>query len=81
MEMTKITVHVHRELLEQAKRYALENDTTLTQLITAYLERIVTESDPLADAPIIQRLSGSMSPDTTVEDYQRHLEEKCGRAG
>lgn len=79
METTKMTVRVPKELLEQAKQYARENDTTLTRLITVYLDRIVTESDPLDIPPIVQRLSGSLSPDVTIEDYQGYLEEKYGR--
>ena len=58
-----------------------EHDTTLTRLITAYLGRIVTESDPLADAPIVKRLSGSLSQDVAIEDYRRYLEEKHGQSG
>ncbi len=81
METTKMTVRVPRQLLEQAKQYAQEHDTTLTRLITAYLGRISAESDPLADAPIVRRLSGSLSPNVDVEDYERYLDEKYGRPG
>ncbi len=37
MEETKLTVRVPRDLLENFKRYAAENNTTLTDLIEAYL--------------------------------------------
>ncbi len=33
----KLTVRVQRYLLENAKRYARAHDTTLTELISAYL--------------------------------------------
>ena len=81
METKKMTVRVPKDLLEQAKRYARENDTTLTRLITAYLGQIATEGDPLADAPIVRQLVGSLSPDVSVEDYEEHLEKKYGRSG
>lgn len=81
MKTKKMTVRVPKELLEQAKQYAREHDTTLTRLITAYLGRIVAESDPLAGAPIVKRLSGSLSQDIAVEDYRRYLEEKYGQSG
>jgi hypothetical protein len=80
METTKMTVRVPKELLERAKAYAREHDTTLTRLITAYLDQIMLEEDPLADAPIVRRLSGSLSANVTVEDYRRHLEEKYAQA-
>ena len=37
MEQTKLTVRVPRDLLENVKRYAKENNTTITDLIEAYL--------------------------------------------
>ena len=79
MEVTKMTVRVPKELLDRAKRYARENDTTLTRLITAYLGQLDTVGDPLAEAPIVRRLSGSLSHDVSVEDYHQHLQEKYGR--
>ena len=40
MQETKLTVRVPRDLLENFKRYAAENNTTLTDLIEAYLRAI-----------------------------------------
>jgi hypothetical protein len=77
MEETKLTVRVPRHLLEKAKRFAAQNNTTLTNLIEAYLQHIPLEGD-LESAPIVQRLSGIVSPEVSVEDYHRHLEEKYG---
>ena len=79
MKTKKMTVRVPQHLLEQAKQYARENDTTLTRLITAYLGQITTQSDPLAGAPIVKRLSGSLSQDISVADYRHHLEDKYGQ--
>ncbi len=76
---TKLTVRVPRRLLENAKRYARENDTTLTGLISAYLQQIPQEGGGLEDAPIVRRLSGSISPNVSVEDYKKHLDEKYGK--
>ena len=78
MEITKMTVRVPKDLLEGAKRYARDNDTTLTRLITAYLDRIAAESDPVTNAPIVRRLSGSLSPEIGLEDYRLYLAEKYG---
>jgi hypothetical protein len=77
MEETKLTVRVPRKLLEKVKRYAVENDTTLTNLIKAYLQRIPTQG-LVEDAPIVQRLSGTLSQKLSVQDYHKHLEEKYG---
>lgn len=79
MEKTKLTVRVPRDLLEGAKRYASEHDTTLTRLVSEFLRQLSSQGDPLADAPIVRRLSGTLSQDVSVEDYRKHLEQKYGR--
>ena len=77
MQNTKLTVRVPKDLLENVKRYARENDTTLTALIEAYLRRIPPQ-ESFEDAPIVRRLSGSLSRDVTLGDYREHLAEKYG---
>lgn len=78
MEEKKLTVRIPRDLLENAKLYAAQNHTTLTELIEAYLRRIPAQH-PLENAPIVRRLSGSLSSEVTIQDYKKHLEEKYGQ--
>ena len=75
---TKLTVRDPRELLENIKRYAAQNNTTPTALIEAYLRRIPTQG-VLDNAPIVSRLSGVLSQDVSIKDYQEHLEQKYRR--
>jgi len=75
---TKLTIRVPRHLLENAKRYAKENGTTLTALITAYLRQLPEEQSVLKDAPIVRKLTASLSPGVSITDYKKHLEEKYG---
>ena len=75
MQETKLTVRVPRDLLENIKRYAAQNNTTLTDLIEAYLRHIPAR-ESLENAPIVRRLSGILSQDVSVRDYKKHLEEK-----
>ena len=51
MQETKLTVRVPRDLLENIKRYAAKNNTTLTDLIEAYLRRIPSQ-EPSAMPPL-----------------------------
>ena len=51
MQETQLTVCVPHELLENAKRYAAQNKTTLTSLIEAYLRRIPAQA-PLENAQL-----------------------------
>ena len=79
MGTTKLTVRVPQDVLEGAKRYAHENRTTLTRLVSEYLRQLTIQSDPLADAPVVQRLSGTLSQSVSVEDYRAYLERKHGQ--
>ena len=77
MGETKLTVRVSRDLLDNVKRYAAQNNTTLTELIEAYLRRIPAQH-PLENAPIVRQLSGVLPADLTIQDYKEHLDEKYG---
>ena len=78
MEKTKLTVRVPRDLLDGAKRYANEHDTTLTRLVSEFLHQLSIQDDSLADAPVVRRLSGALSPDASIDDYHKYLEKKYG---
>ncbi len=75
---TKLTVRVLQPLLANAKRYAQAHQTTLTELISAYLQHIPAVSVTLGHAPVVRRLTGLLSPDVSTDDYKEHLEEKYG---
>jgi hypothetical protein len=76
MKEQKLTIRISHEVLDGAKRYAREHGTTLTRLVTAYLERLGKEGDPLESAPITRGLAGSLPPGTTRSEYREHLERK-----
>jgi hypothetical protein len=75
---TKLTVRVPKRILESAKQYAASQNITLTSLISAFLQNLPGEQQPMQDAPIVQRLSGVLSSDASIEDYKKHLDEKYG---
>ena len=77
MQKTKLTVRVPRKLIENAKEYASQNQTTLTALIEAYLRRI-SSNQPIQETPIVASLIGILSSDISTEDYKEHLERKYG---
>ncbi len=76
MAKTTLTIHIEHDLLDRAQRYAGDHNTNLTRLINEYLRRLTTEPDFLKNAPITQRLSGSLLPEVSVEDYQQYLLKK-----
>ncbi|MCQ3938327.1 MAG: hypothetical protein DPW18_14950 [Chloroflexi bacterium] len=78
MQETKLTIRVPRELLENAKKHARRQNTTLTSLISEYLRRVPASMNVLQDAPMVRRLSGTLSRNVSVTDYKKHLEAKYG---
>ena len=66
MQETKLTVRVPRDLLENIKRYAAQNNTTLTDLIEAYLRRIpvIAANGQCPHRPALERhiVTGCISP-------------------
>ena len=78
MKEQKLTIRISQEVLDGAKRYAREHGTSLTRLVTAYLERLTKESDPLESAPTTRRLAGSLPPSASRTEYRDHLEQRHG---
>jgi hypothetical protein len=79
MEDTKLTIRLPRTILENAKRYARLQNTTLTKLIGEYLRHIPESAKALENAPTVRRLSGTLSHKVTTADYKKHLDAKYGR--
>ena len=76
MEQTKLTIRVPRIWLEDAKEYARQHNTTVSHLVRLYLRHLSNQTGFLEDAPIIRRLSGVLSQDVRVDDYNRYMESK-----
>ena len=76
MDQTRLTCRLPRDILAGAKRYANGYNTTLTRPVSEYLRQPGTQDDPLADAPVVRRLSGALSQDAAVDDYREYLEKK-----
>lgn len=77
MQKTKLTVRIPKDVLENFKRYAEEKNTTMTSLVESFLRRIPAQEVP-PDAPIVHRLSGTLSQQVSKEDHKKHLIEKYG---
>lgn len=76
MDEAKLTVRISRATLDEARRYARDHGTTLTRLVVTHLERLSRERDSLAEAPITRRLTGSLPPEASRQEYRDHIERK-----
>jgi len=76
---SKLTVRVDHDLIQAAKRYASRRKTSLSQLIEGYLKTLsVIQNEPAGTAPVLQRLSGILPPDVTIEEIHQHWDAKYG---
>lgn len=76
MKKTKFTIRIETEALERAKRYARQHGTSVTRLVSEFFRSLDKERIALSDTPILDELTGTLSPETSIEDYHRHLETK-----
>jgi hypothetical protein len=76
MKEQKLTIRISQEVLDGAKRYAREHGTTLTRLVTSYLEGLGKQEDWLESAPITRGLIGSLPAGAGRGEYREHLEQK-----
>ncbi len=73
---TKLTLKLDHSIIEQAKNYAKDKNTSLSKLIESYLGKLVTPIDTHEVTPLVKSLSGVIdlpkSLDTRKE-YKKHL--------
>ena len=76
-QKTKLTVRVDPSALDRAKHYAAVNNTSLSKLISDFLSVLDVETNA-PQAPILQRLSGILPAEASVEDHRTYLAKKYG---
>ena len=77
---TKLTLRLKKKVIDQAKKYANDHETSLSKLIENYLSAITDESRSIEKiSPLVQSLSGVIQLSETEDPkitYQEHLKEK-----
>jgi len=71
----KLTLSVDEDVIEKARRYSDAHGTSISRLVSAYLGQLDAPSDE-PRTPWVERLSGILPSDVSVEDYRRRLEKK-----
>ena len=78
--VTKLTLKLKKKVIEQAKQYASDHDTSLSRLVENYLSAITTETNPENDiSPLVKSLSGVIELPVVADhkgEYNHHLIEK-----
>lgn len=77
----KLTLRLEKDLIDEAKKYAEEKGTSVSQLVADYFALLKSQkSDHKKEekmSPITASLSGILKEnDISEDDYKAHLEEK-----
>ena len=77
---TKLTLRLKKKVIDQAKKYANDHETSLSKLIENYLSAITNETGSVEKiSPLVQSLSGVIQvseQDDPKGTHQEYLKEK-----
>jgi len=77
---TKLTLRLKKRVIDQAKKYANDHETSLSKLIENYLSAITNASVSIEKiSPLVKSLSGVIQLSDTEDPkktYREHLTEK-----
>jgi hypothetical protein len=77
---TKLTLRLKKKVIDQAKKYANDHETSLSKLIENYLEAVTNSTDEEEHiSPLVKSLSGVIqlsNHSDHKEKYHKHLSEK-----
>jgi len=78
-EKTKLTLLVEVDLIERAKQYASQHNTSVAQLVSHYLASLEqTDKEEWELPPRVKNLIGVLPPGPGIEAYHQYLDEKYG---
>jgi predicted CopG family antitoxin len=79
---TKLTLTIEQEIINKAKKFAKENNRSLSDIIENYLKVITAEKkikNTRKDNPIVKSLRGSFKLPKEDIDYKKELKENLAK--
>lgn len=76
---TKLTLRLDEDLVRRAKRFSRRTGKSVSKLVAEYFETLEVQAAQSEEeiTPKVSALRGILKgKDVTLEDYERHLEEK-----
>lgn len=77
---TKLTLKLKKQVIDRAKKYAHDRETSLSRLIENYLEAITAPANDLDEiSPLVKSISGVIKLPEDFdhkENYRKYLNEK-----
>lgn len=74
MALRKLTLTIDDALIDKARGYSAEHDTSISRLVSHFLAGLPAEEQRYS--PAVRRLSGLLPADARADDYHGHLERK-----
>jgi hypothetical protein len=79
MALRKLTLSIDESVIERAREYSERHQTSISRLVTSYLDALARTEPELAFSPAVRRLLGILPAEAGREEYRAHLEEKHSR--
>lgn len=76
-DKTKLTIRVESRALERAKEYAATHHTSISKLVSGFLGTLSKETEAKR-APVLNRLTGVLPADASIDDRDAYLAKKYG---
>jgi hypothetical protein len=79
---TKLTLKLDNSIIEQAKTYAKNKNTSLSKLVESYLGLLVDPQNIQEVTPLVKSLSGLIELPKNFDykkDYKKHLSNKYAK--
>lgn len=74
---SKITLYSEKELIEEIKRYAKEQNTSVSKIVNEFFRNILhREKAIIEEKSITHSLIGAIKVKTSEDDYKKYLEDK-----
>ena len=75
MSRKKLTLSVDETAIKRARRYSKRHQTSISELVTRFLESLDEPGDPVA-SPVVDSLRGVLPQDVDRSAYRDHLKKK-----
>ncbi len=75
---TKLTLKLDQSVIQSVKKYAQNNNRSLSKLVEDYFRNLISENEPKKHfSPLVEELSGVIAEnDLNKIDYVQYLEHK-----
>jgi hypothetical protein len=77
-EKKKLTLRINAQLIERAKQYAAQHDTSVSQLVEIFFQELNRQEKQDSTTPVLDKLLGILPEETGVDDYYDYLVDKYG---